>query len=66
MIRAAAVLAMLLVSSDAEARRYRIYKVAKPKPVAAVVAPAIAQVRIIPINRWDLWCARVGGLECPQ
>ncbi len=66
MIRvAAALLALMLMSSESDARRYRIYKVAKPKPVAAVAAPATAQVRIIPLTRWIVWCERVGGLECP-
>lgn len=61
------VLALILVSDSADARRRVFYKIKKPTPPAIakpVPAPATTPVRIIPIARWDLWCARIGGLDC--
>lgn len=60
----ASLLALTLVT-DTDARRYRYYKVVrKPAPVK-VVEPETKTVRIIPIIRWQTWCDRIGGSECP-
>lgn len=66
MIRAItfALLAAVLITSTADARRRAIYRIERTKPKPPIEASTL--VRIIPIVRWKLWCERIGGLECPE
>lgn len=58
------ILAFVLAVESAEARKRVVYKIKKPP--AVIAKSEEPRVRIISIPRWDLWCERVGGLDCAQ
>jgi hypothetical protein len=61
------------LSIPAASRRRRaryLYRKAPAEKAEVIQAKAepisdTKSVRIIPITRWPLWCARIGGTECP-
>lgn len=54
-----------LLTTPADARRYRYYKAVKSNPPVVEQVRQDKIVRIIPIVRWKLWCERGWpSLEC--
>lgn len=66
MIRTATILAILavLATSAAYARHRTRHSAPVSMNAPEVREPEIKKVRIIPIVRWQVWCERIGGLEC--